>query len=313
MKKLLFIVTALVAMSFSQSCDPNPMDKVPMVKTFAISGETIGSDALSTDGKGNIYASNYIGTSNDPTNGNGTTVYKITPQGERSVFVDGLGGPAGSCFDNAGNFFVCTFNDGKVIKVSANGTKQVFAEGLEGPIQVVSDKTGNLFVSVAGIGNAPGTKIYKFTPSGVKSTLVDLASLGGFALSGVTIDAANNLYVANYVNGIIFKVTPQGLATLFADLGSLGASYTPITSYLTIFNNSIFATGLFANRIYKITLAGQASVLAGTGVAGSADGKLNEATFAGPNGIVTDPLKSVLYISESASKKVRLITELRKL
>ncbi len=313
MKKLLLFVAAFMTLSLLQNCDKNPFQAEPMVKTLAISGEQITSDALSTDAKGNVYASNYIGTSDDPTNGNGTTVYKITPQGERSVFVDGLGGPAGHCFDNAGNFFVCTFNDGKIVKVGANGTKQVFAEGLEGPIQVASDKNGNLFVSVAGIGNAVGSKIYKFTPAGAKSTLVDLASLGGFALSGMTIDAANNLYVANYVNGVIFKVTPQGVATAFADLGSLGASYTPITSYLTIFNNSIFATGLFANRVYKITLSGQVSVLTGTGEAGSTDGKLNESTFAGPNGIVADPIKSILYISESQSKKIRLVTELRKL
>lgn len=313
MKKLLIVTVALLAMSISQSCEQNPFQKVPMVETFAIKGESITSDALSTDGKGNIYASNYIGTSNDPTNGNGTTVYKITAQGERAVFVDGLGGPAGHCFDNAGNFFVCTFNDGKLIKVSPTGAKQVFAEGLEGPIQVVSDKNGNLFVSVAGLGNTPGSKIYKFSPTGVKSTLVELAPLGGFALSGMTIDAANNLYVANYVNGVIFKVTPAGVATAFADLGNAGVAYTPITSYLTIFDNSIFATGLFANRIYKITLAGQVSILAGTGEAGSTDGKLSEATFAGPNGIVADSFKSVLYISESSSKKVRLITDLRKL
>jgi sugar lactone lactonase YvrE len=313
MKLRLFSLIAVVSLSAFTSCDKYFEHVDPVVQTVAIAGPVISSDGLTTDKLGNVYATNNIGTSTDPFNGNGTTVYKITPTGQRILVADSLGGPAGCCFDKWDNFFVCTFRDGKLIKIKPNGVKQVFAEGLEGPIQVVSDKQGNLFVTVAGYGENPGTKVYKFTPNGIKTTLVDLFSLGGIALSGMAIDKNDNLYVANYANGKMLKVTPQGVASLFVDFSTTGVPYTPFTSYLTYANDNIYATGLFANRIYKVNMAAQVSVLAGTGVAGSQDGSTTTATFNGPNGIVVEPYGNVLYISESASKKLRRIVALKKL
>ncbi len=309
----LFSLAAITTLSILTSCDKYFENVEPVVQTVSIAGPIISSDGLTVDNMGNIFATNNIGTSNDPFNGNGTTVYKITPQGERTLFADSLGGPAGCCFDKWGNFFVCTFRDGKLIKIKPNGTKQVFAEGLEGPIQVVSDKQGNLFVTVAGYGEVPGTKVYKFTPAGYKTTLVDLFSLGGISLSGMAIDKNDNLYVANYANGKIHKITPQAAASVFVDISTSGVPYTPITSYLTFANENIYCTGLFANRIYKVSMAAQVSVLAGTGVAGSQDGNPTSATFDGPNGIVAAPYGNVLYISESVSKKLRRIIALKKL
>lgn len=163
------------------------------------------------------------------------------------------------------------------------------------------------------MGEIAGTKVYQFTPNGTKKIFAELISLEGIALSGMTIDPNDNLYVSNYVNGKIHKIMPDGTAVIFSDLSTAGLSYTPFTSYLTFANNNIYATGLVANRIYKITLAGQVTVLAGTGEAGSQDGIPSIATFTEPNGIVADPSGNILYISESTSKRLRRIISLKKL
>ena len=308
------MLLSLIFLAVLESCNKYFENVPPSVSTVKIEGAVIGSDALTIDDKGNIYASDNVGTSPDPFNGNGKTVYKITQRGERTIFADNLeGGPAGSCFDGLGNFFVCTFRDGKLIKIKPNGTRQVFAEGLEGPIQVVTDKRNNLYVSVAGFGDVPGTKIYKFTPQGTKTVLADLFALGGIALSGMTIDKDENLYVTNYVNGKIIKVTSQGAAKVFADLGTSEIPYTPFTSYLAYANDNVFATGLVANRIYKISMAGKASVIAGTGAAGGTDGSPSTATFDSPNGIAVEPFGNVLYLSESNPKRLRRIISLKQL
>jgi sugar lactone lactonase YvrE len=313
MKNILFSFVAFIGLYSCSKYNKIYSHLISKVETVSIADNVISSDGLTTDKLGNVYATNNIGTSTDPFNGNGTTVYKITPRGLRTLFADSLGGPAGCCFDKWDNFFVCTFRDGKLIKIKSNGVKQVFAEGLEGPIQVVSDKQGNLFVTVAGYGENAGTKIYKFTPNGIKTTFVDLFSFGGISLSGMAIDKNDNLYVANYANGKLLKVTPQAVASLFVDFSTGSVPYTSFTSYLTYANNNIYATGLFANRIYKVTMAGKVSVLAGTGVSGSQDGSPTTATFNGPNGIVAEPYGNVLYISESNSKKLRRIVAFKKL
>ncbi|MBC7935666.1 MAG: hypothetical protein H7Y86_09985 [Rhizobacter sp.] len=314
MKKMLGSFLTFFILSGFQSCDKYFEDIEPVVQTVSIPGPAISSDGLTTDNLGNVYATDNIGTSPDPFNGNGTTIYKIKPNGERTLFADKLdGGPAGCCFDKWGNFYVCTFRDGKLIKIKPNGSRQVIADNLEGPIQVVSDRQGNLFVSVAGIGEAVGSKIYKFTPNGTKSILADLFSLGGIALTGMAIDKYDNLYVGNFVNDIIHKVTPGGTATVFVHLSLPGIPYTPFTGYLTYANENIYAAGTTISRLYKITLAGQVSVLAGTGQAGAQDGAPATATFTGPNGIAADPSGNVLYISESVSKRLRRIVSLKKL
>jgi sugar lactone lactonase YvrE len=320
MRQYLLISFSLLALATFQRCDK--IDKIygkisektePVVQTVQVAGPPAGSDGLAIDRTGNLFATDNIGTSPDPFNGNGTTVYKITPQGVRTLFADGLNGPAGCSFDKEGNFYVCTFRDGKLIKIQPNGNKQVLAQGLEGPIQVVPDKKGNLFVTVAGLGDIPGTKVYKFAPDGTKSVLADLLPLGGIALAGMTIDKEDNLYVGNYANDIIHKITPDGNASVFAHLSLPGIPYIPITGYLTYANDNIYLAAIFANRIYKITMSAQVSVLAGTGVEGSMDGKPAVATFAGPNGVAVDPTGNILYISESAKQRLRRIIFLKKL
>lgn len=138
-----YLATIMVALIL-HGCTKYFDNTDPVVQTFQVAGSSISNDALTTDKLGTIYASDNIGTSPDPFNGNGTTVYKITPLGQRVVFAENIEGPAGSCFDKWGNFFVCAFRGGKLIKIKPNGDKEVFAEGLEGPLQVVSDKQGNL-------------------------------------------------------------------------------------------------------------------------------------------------------------------------
>jgi hypothetical protein len=138
---------------------------------------------------------------------NSGTVFKLTPAGAKSTFASGLNRPIGLAFDSSGNLFVADQFSNTIFKFTPAGTKTVFASGLGGPVGLAFDSAGNLFETDYNSGS-----IFKFTPDGTKSPFA-------FGLSGPVgpaFDSSGNLFVANYNNGSIFKFTPDGTKSTFA-------------------------------------------------------------------------------------------------
>jgi hypothetical protein len=151
---------------------------------------------VAVDSAGNVYvADNY----ND-------TIRKVTPDG----MVTTLAGLAGS-------------------HGSADGTGS--AAQFDGPESVAVDSAGNVYVA-----DSYNDAIRKVTPDGVVTTLAGQPGSWGSAdgtgsaaqfdlPSGVAVDSAGNLYVADLGNGTIRKVTAGGVVTTLADLaGSSGSN-----------------------------------------------------------------------------------------
>jgi streptogramin lyase len=67
---------------------------------------------------------------------------------------------------------------------------------------------------------------------------------------------------------------------------------------------NIFVTDYGNNKVRKITANGVVSTLAGTGIAGSADGAGNAASFKGPFGI-TIGRKGYLYVTDAGNGSIR--------
>jgi sugar lactone lactonase YvrE len=211
----------------------------PTITTFA-SGFNFPA-ATAFDAAGNLYVAN---------NGAGT-VSKVTPAGTVSTFASGLNGPAGLAFDAAGNLYVSNNSNGTVSKVTPAGTVSTFATGFNNPGSLAIDAAGNLYVNneststvskvtLAGmvstfasgfsdsaalafsggnlyVGSLGTDTVSKVTPAGVVSTFAS-----GFAgPEGLALDAAGNLYVANYGDGsnngtMVSEVTPAGVVSTFA-------------------------------------------------------------------------------------------------
>jgi sugar lactone lactonase YvrE len=74
-----------------------------------------------------------------------------------------LGGLDDLMLDNAGNFYVCMWLNGKVMKISPDGKKDILLDKLDGPSAVeFAPGTGDLYVLIKG-GNTEfkGTRIIK--------------------------------------------------------------------------------------------------------------------------------------------------------
>ncbi|WP_310391411.1 T9SS type A sorting domain-containing protein [Hymenobacter sp.] len=271
-------------------------------------GVRAAGDALSADAAGNLYASDYAGTGTGA-NGNGSDVLQITPAGNVSVFValPAGSGPAGTGFDQAGNFYVAAYNTGIIYRRTAQGVLGPFVTGLNGPTGIVFDANNNLYVTITGT-TVGGTTVARITPAGQVSTYAS----GFFYPGGLAFDSAGNLYVSNFVDGQIKRVTPAGAVSTFITLS--GGGFAVPLGYLAVIGNNLYATNIGGNQIYRVNLLGTpaATVLAGTGAAGSTDGPAASARFDGPNGLAVADGGATLYVTETnpSPRRLRRITGL---
>jgi sugar lactone lactonase YvrE len=186
-------------------------------------------------------------------------VEKVTPSGALSVVAgtgtygaptpgpatsSDLGNPGGVAVDAAGDLFIADNFNHVVEKVTPSGALSVVAgtgsfgapkpgpatgSDLGTPAGVAVDGAGDLYISDWG-----DFVVEKVTPSGTLSVVVGTGNSGepipGPATSshlddpwGVAVDAAGNLYVADYFNHVVERVTPSGTLGVIAGTGSQGA------------------------------------------------------------------------------------------
>lgn len=134
--------------------------------------------------------------------------------------------------------------------------------------------------------------------------------------TGITKDAAGNLYVADRNNNRIRKITPDGVVTTFAGSGSGGAIvngtgtaagfYTPYGITSDAAGN--LYVGEYSNQaVRKITPGAVVTTLAGNGTAGNQNGTGTAATFNQPVGLAVDASGNV-FIADYINHLIRKIT-----
>lgn len=230
-----------------------------------------------------------------------------------------LNRPSGIVRDASGNLFVCDRDNHRIVKITSAGVTSVFAGGTMGftnatgtsaqfnqPYSITIDGSGNLYV-----GDRINHAIRKITSAGAVSTLAGNGTAGstngtGAAASfneplGVTVDAAGNVYVADYINSALRKITAAGVVTT-------------LTSVSNIFGVTVDATGNIycaqygSQLVSKYSSTGVYSIIAGQGgISGTIDGTGAAATFNFPAGITVDATGN-LYITETFNNRVRKIT-----
>jgi hypothetical protein len=246
--------------------------------------------------------------------------------------------PTGVAVDTAGNVFVAEQNNATIRKVTSAGvvttlagtaTANGSADGTGSaarffsPTGVAVDASGNVFV-----GDQQNNTIRKVTSAGVVTTLAGLAGSSGSAdgagsaarfssPSGVAVDTAGNIFVADYGNNTIRKVTSAGVVTTLAGLAGSSGSADGTGSAARFdgpFNvaadtaGNIFVADYGNNTIRKVTSAGVVTTLAGSaGNSGSADGAGSAARFYNPFGVAVDSAGNI-FVGDYANHTVRSST-----
>lgn len=149
--------------------------------------------------------------------------------------------PAGLAVDASGNIYVADMLNNLIRKIS-NGTVSTLAghdttATINGPDtlaafyfpnSVAVDKSGNVYVTeyVTDLIRkiAPDGTVSTFAGNGLSGQADSIGTAASFnGPSGVAVDAAGNLYIADTYNNVIRKITPAGLVSTIAGSGLTGS------------------------------------------------------------------------------------------
>lgn len=154
-------------------------------------------------------------------------------------------------------------------------------------------------------------------PATIYGTASVAAGPGNFShVTGVTVDANGNIYVADFDRNVINKVTPSGNSSIFAGSGSIGyadglgtaASFYEPDALEMDNNGNLYVSDMANNLIRKITPKGLVTTLAGKALTvGSADGTGSGARFSWPRGLAIDAAGNI-YVADQGNNLIRKIT-----
>jgi sugar lactone lactonase YvrE len=312
----------------------------------ATSAQLADPHGVAVDSAGNLYVTDDYGSTFKVSNGAITTV-----AGNGTLGFSGDNGPAtsaqlfdpdGVAVDSAGNLYIADWNNDRVRKVSKGVITTVAGNGLRGfsgdngpatsaqlnsphtsaqlsdPIGVAVDSAGNLYIADAGkirkvskgvittvAGNGTG-----FSGDNGPATSAQLSS------SGVAVDPAGNLYIADTWNNRIRKVS-NGVITTVAGNGTEGSSGDngpAISAQLSASGVAVDSAGNlyiadeFNNRIRKVS-KGVITTVAGNGLRGFSgdNGPATSAQLNRPRGVAADSAGN-LYIADTWNDCIRKVS-----
>jgi len=283
----------------------------------ATAAEIGGPEELTIDVNGNIYFSDA-----------GTRIRKINTAGIISTIAgngtqgySGDGGPAiaaefqyayGVAVDASGNIYVADYDNnrirmvntsGIINTVAGNGTKGYSGDGKQAtaaeiyePVGICLDAAGNLFIA-----DMSNNRVRKVNVSGVITTVAGSANSGyngdggpatkaGLnALTGVAVDAAGNIFIADRLNSVVREVSTTGIITTIAGVASqkafsgdggpaTAANFFDPSTIAIAPTGSLYIADSYNNRVREMvvcstpTISKNATICAGDKVALSASG-----------------------------------------
>jgi NHL repeat len=311
-------------------------------------------EGVTVDSAGNVYVADYRNQTIRKVTPVGTNwvVTTIAGLATNAGSADGLGsaaqfhGPAGVAVDSATNIYVADFKNSTIRKVTPVGNNWVVstiagsagsigsADGTNGtarfnsPAGVTVDGAGNVYVA-----DTDNDTIRKVTPLGTNWVVRTIAGSAGNIgskdgtngvarfnePSGIAVDSATNLYVADTYNDTVRKLTPFGtnwivttwagvvLTPAFVDGTGTNAHFGTPEGIAAGSAGNIYVADTYNDAIRKITSAGVVSTLAGGGSIGSADGTGGAARFWSPEGIAVDGDGNI-YVADEVNCTIRQIT-----
>lgn len=257
-----------------------------------------------------------------------------------------LNTPYGLACDHLGNLYIADSKNNVVRKVDANGIIHTVAgngvpayygdggptklAALSNPMDIAVDGDGNLYISDAGNNAVRKVNAGDTITNVVNGFSSDLPTGGacGYTgtlwmpenarLSGITVDAAGNVYIADYWDNVIRKVTPSGsMRTIAGDpnvfnTGDGGPAIHagligPRRIVVDNSGNIIFADS-DNGRIRKINSAGIITTVAGGNYSSNIGdgGPAAAATLSTPVGISMTP-SGDLIIADRGNHRIRKV------
>ncbi|HMC57911.1 MAG TPA: IPT/TIG domain-containing protein, partial [Candidatus Solibacter sp.] len=246
-----------------------------------------------------------------------------------------LNTPLGVAVDGAGNIYIADSLNNTIRRVSAGGTISTFAGNsvpgnsgdggaptsaqLNGPQGVAVDGAGNLYIADTQnhkVRIVSGGVIGTFAGSGTAGFSGDGGAAAAASLNapfGVAVDAAGNVYIAEFSNNRVRKVDTKGIITTVAGTGVSGYGGDGAAATGALLNGpqsvavdaagNLYIADTANNRLRKVTPGGTIGTIGGNGLAGfAADGVQAAGTHVGnPTGVAVDTFGNV-YVADGNAR-----------
>lgn len=261
------------------------------VSTVAGPFEAAGGMSVGPDG--NLYVGNF---GDFLSTAGGKEVWKVTPEGEISLFAEVIFGATGNGWDSQGNFYQADIGASVIWKIEPDGTQTVLAQSFN-PVGLAIDREDNVYVTSCALG-----RINRITPLGEVTLYAEDGNL--LCPNGLTVDPAGNLYTVNFSDGGVFKIDREGDVVEIARTPGSAIRPNGGNGHVAYARGRLFVTSNATDQIYEIEMNGTMRVLAGTGIRGHDDGAADEASFSFPNGIAVSHDQRTLYVNESVSTEL---------
>ncbi len=247
-----------------------------------------GTGGLEVDAQGFVYCADF-GSKLGAGSQGGNLIFRIDPRdGSQRVFCDTLRGASGNTFGPDGSLYQSNIGGGFITRIQPDGKASVFCRsGLKSPVGIIADAEGTLFVANCGSGS-----ITEIDTEGQSSNFSSSGLLQ--CPNGIALDEEHNIYVANFKNGDVIKIGWDGEASKLVSLPGNN------NGHLVYRDGQLYVVARSAHQIYRVSLQGEVTLLAGSGERGHADGALLEASFSFPNDLAFSPDGTILYVNENA-------------
>ena len=344
---LLFLFAQFVSNGLTQSgiITTYVGPRYPIDGAMAVSQAVDVPKFVIPDGTGGFYVTSWSQCSLYQVKADGTLSYVVANRGcgfggdDKSATVAMLNHPIGIAIDSAGNLYIADEGNNRIRKITTSGKISTIAgDGIAGfggdgglataaklnsPSGIAIDSAGNLYIA-----DTDNNRIRKITASGKISTIAGNGTAGfggdlGFATSaklqnpsGIAVDSAGTLYIADKANNRIRKVITTGIINTIAGNGTAGfsgdggiatAAQLQMPSGVAIdFAGNLYIADAANARIRKVTSYGIISTVAGANPGLGDGGPAEAAGLSTPSGIAIDS-EGNLYIADTDNNRIRKI------
>lgn len=181
------------------------------VSVFAEDERLLRPDGNAFDSKGNFYQASLLHNH----------IVKITPDGDISIFLEGLAVPTGLVFDRHDNLYVTNCGANNIQKVTPLGQASTFAVNplFRCPTGIALDNDNHVYVA-----NFSNGLVNKVTPDGAVSQLANVPGNN----NGHLVFDGEQLYVVSRGGQKVYTLSLEGELNEFAGTGQRGHDDGPV-------------------------------------------------------------------------------------